>query len=131
MRKDGILNPELEAAIASLGHTEYLVIADCGLPIPEGVPVVDLSLVRGIPTFTQTLDAIKNELVIESCICASEAQEANPGLLSEIKSLLPGVPSKTVPHETFKELTGRARAVVRTGEYKSYANIILVGGVNF
>ena len=54
MRKDGILNPALEAAIASVGHTEYLAIGDCGLPMPEAAKVIDLSLVRGVPCLLYT-----------------------------------------------------------------------------
>ena len=31
MKKDGLLNPQILSAIAAMGHTEYLVIADAGL----------------------------------------------------------------------------------------------------
>ena len=55
MRKTGILNVAICKAIASLGHTEYLVIADPGLPIPEGVQVIDISLVNGVPGFKTCL----------------------------------------------------------------------------
>jgi D-ribose pyranase len=131
LRERGILNPQIEAAIAALGHTEYLAVGDCGLPMPEGIPVIDLSLVRGIPTFSQVLKALAGELVVESYIYAKEADEANPGVVAEIKELLPGIPSASVPHEEFKAMTKKARAIIRTGEYRAYANIILVGGVNF
>ena len=33
MKKDGLLNPQILSAIAAMGHTEYLVIADAGLPV--------------------------------------------------------------------------------------------------
>jgi len=36
-----------------------------------------------------------------------------------------------VPHSELKDLTGRAVAVVRTGEFTPYANVILVSGVVF
>jgi D-ribose pyranase len=36
-----------------------------------------------------------------------------------------------VPHEEFKEKTRSSKAVIRTGEYKPFANIILVSGVTF
>ena len=41
------------------------------------------------------------------------------------------MPYRTVPHEQFKKLLSGAKCVVRTGETSSYANIILIGGVNF
>lgn len=131
MRESGILNPKVAAAVAALGHTEYLAVGDCGLPVPEGVPVIDLSLVRGIPTFIQVLEALKGELVVESFIYASEADEVNPGIVTEIRGVFPGILAFGVPHAEFKELTKKARTIIRTGEYRSYANVILVGGVNF
>ena len=36
-----------------------------------------------------------------------------------------------VSHEAFKKITAGAVAVVRTGEFTPYANIILVAGVVF
>ncbi|GAH44824.1 unnamed protein product, partial [marine sediment metagenome] len=52
-------------------------------------------------------------------------------LYEEVKSLLTGVPIETIPHEELKQLTHSAKAVVRTGEFTPYANVILVSGVVF
>lgn len=41
MLKQGLINRDLLAYAAELGHTDSFVIADCGLPIPEHVPVVN------------------------------------------------------------------------------------------
>lgn len=131
MRKDGILNPALETAIASVGHTEYLAIGDCGLPMPAEAKILDLSLVRGIPTFLQVLEAVKEELVIESFIYAEEADTLNPSFVEAVKQMLPDIPFRKLSHEEFKKETRKARTVIRTGEYTAYANIILVGGTNF
>lgn len=131
MTKSGILNPELCRAIASIGHTQYFVIADPGLPIPEGVQVVDLSLVRGIPSFKDTLKAVSGELVVESYILAEEMKTVSPKLHDETCEILKGLPHSYVPHEELKKLLKDAKAVVRTGETTSFANVILVCGVNF
>lgn len=131
MKKDRLLNPHILSAVASLGHTEYFCIADCGLPIPEGIKVVDISLTAGVPTFMDVLKAVNTELVSESYIVAEEIETVNPQKLAEIKAELGEMPYKTVPHEDFKKLLKNAKCVVRTGETSSYANIILVGGVNF
>ena len=48
-----------------------------------------------------------------------------------VKALLGNTPIDTMPHQTFKEQTRSARAVIRTGEFTPYANIILVAGVVF
>ncbi len=37
MYKTGILNSEISKVLSDLGHTDTIIIADCGLPIPDGV----------------------------------------------------------------------------------------------
>ena len=44
---------------------------------------------------------------------------------------LGAMPVATLPHEAFKAATRGARAVVRTGEFSPYANVILRAGVVF
>ncbi|MEG1269323.1 MAG: RbsD/FucU domain-containing protein, partial [Oscillospiraceae bacterium] len=77
------------------------------------------------------LDAVREELVIESIILASEIDEKNPELEIEIKNRFGAQPAVMVPHEEFKKLTQNSKCIIRTGENTSYANVILVGGVNF
>jgi len=131
MRKTGILNPDIISAIAALGHTDSLVIADAGLPIPEGVPCIDISLSKGIPSFKQVLKAVAKDLVVESFIIAEELPKKNSGVWKEIQSIMEGYHCKKIPHESFKEQTESAKVVIRTGESSPYANIILIAGVNF
>lgn len=131
MKKDRIINPDICRSVAKLGHTEFLVIGDAGLPIPVGCEVVDVSVAKGVPSFFDVFDAVTDELVIESFIFASEAIENNSAFISHIKEKLAGKPSKSVAHQEFKDLMKNAKTVIRTGECSSYANIILVGGVNF
>lgn len=131
MKKDRLLNPMIVSEIAALGHTEYLCIADCGLPIPKGTRIVDVSVSAGIPAFLELLDVVAKELVVESFIVATEIETVNPKMLNDINNTLPGIPYSSVSHEEFKKLVKNAKCVVRTGETSPYANIILVGGVNF
>lgn len=131
MKKDRLLNPEIIKEIAALGHTEYLCVADCGLPIPRGVKVIDVSVSAGLPHLLDVLRAIQSELVIESYILAAELTERNPKLEQEIGRELGDLPCRHVPHETLKQLTSGAKCVIRTGETLSYANVLIVGGVNF
>ena len=51
MRKTGLWHPRLAALVAGLGHTETIVVADAGLPVPPGVEVVQLAVTRGVPAF--------------------------------------------------------------------------------
>lgn len=125
MKKRGVLQPEIIQAIAGMGHGDTLVIADAGLPIPEGVRRIDLALCEGVPSFIQTLKAILEELEVESAVMASEASES---LVGEVEGL---VRVKRITHEEFKQETKKAKAVIRTGEFTPYANIILRSGVVF
>lgn len=47
MKKHGILNSHISKVLSDLGHTDYIVVADAGLPIPEGVTKIDLALKWG------------------------------------------------------------------------------------
>lgn len=65
MKKDKILNSELSYVIAKLGHTQTIVIGDCGLPIPEDIKRIDLAVVAKIPSFEEVFDAILSEMCVE------------------------------------------------------------------
>lgn len=131
MKKRGILNKELNTVFASLGHTDMIVIADCGLPIPEGVTRIDLSLIKGFPSFLSILDPILEELEIEAITIAEEMKEHNPTMYQEIQKRFANTTQHTVSHERLKEMMKSAKAVIRTGEATPYSNIILHSGVNF
>ncbi|TXK90166.1 D-ribose pyranase, partial [Parageobacillus sp. SY1] len=114
MKKRGILNKELSTLLASLGHTDTIVIADCGLPIPNESARIDLSLVKGFPPFLSVLDAILEELEVEAFTLAEEIKIENPVMYENIQQRLASVPMQFVPHEQFKEMTKSAKAVIRT-----------------
>jgi D-ribose pyranase len=131
MKKTSLLQSDLSYVIATLGHLDTLVIADAGLPIPTETVRIDLALTRGVPGGVQTLRVVLEEMKVERVILAEEAKERNPGYLAEVQELLPGVPVEFVSHAEFKTRTASARAIVRTGEFSPYANVILVSGVVF
>lgn len=72
MKKSGILNAQLIGCIAALGHKDLFMIGDAGMPIPKGIPIVDLVLCGGVPTFRQVMDAILEETVVEGYTIADE-----------------------------------------------------------
>ena len=131
MKKTGLLNQPLSEVIAGLGHTDTLVVADAGLPIPAETRRIDLALTKGVPAFLDTLGAVLGEMQVERAIVAEEMLDVSPGIYDAIVDLLGDVPIETVTHLVFKEQTRSARAVVRTGEFTPYANVILVAGVVF
>ena len=131
MKKTTLLQSDLSYVIATLGHMETLVIADAGLTIPPETVRIDLALTRGVPGAIQTLKVVLEEMQVEKVIVAEEAKERNPQFLAAVQELLPDVPIEYLPHIDFKARTASARAVVRTGEFAPYANVILVSGVVF
>jgi len=131
MKKNGILNPQLNRVISEMGHRDILIIADAGLPIPKEVERVDLTLKNGIPSFTEVLRAVLSELEVEEAYVAKEIKEKNPQTLNLVSSLIGMGEVKFITHEELKELSKQARAIVRTGECSPYANIILISGVTF
>ena len=131
MKKTTLLHSDLSYIIATLGHLDTLVIADAGLPIPSETERIDLSLTQGVPGAAQTLKVVLDEMKVEKVILAEEVKERNPKFLADVQELLPEVPFEFVTHAEFKSKTANARAVVRTGEFSPYANVILVSGVVF
>ena len=129
MKRSGILNAQLARALAELGHGHLVVIGDAGLPRPDGVECVDLALELGVPSFAQVLSAVAAELVTEQAVVATEAADANPGVVDLVRQLAgePGL----VSHEELKRLSATARVYVRTGEATPYANVVLRCGVPF
>jgi D-ribose pyranase len=131
MKKSGILQHELVHVIATLGHTDSLVIADAGLPIPREVQRIDLAVTGGIPRFSDVTRAVLDELQVERAVIAREMRVTSPALHADLMALLGTIPVDEVSHDEFKRMTRQARAVVRTGEFTPYANVILISGVVF
>ncbi len=133
MKKIGTLNAHLSRVLAQMGHTDCLVVCDCGLPIPRGSEVVDLALRPGLPGFLDTLDVILEELQVERAIVADELAQSGSGLYRGLMARLEGTAVERVSHEAFKKCTAASpnTAFVRTGEATPYANVILFSGVTF
>ncbi len=132
MKRHGHLNRDVSRILARMGHTDSIVIADCGLPIPNGVECIDLSLALGEPAFLRVLDTVLADLKVERAIFASEAREQNPAMMNRASILAgEGVSVDFVRHERLKELTREARGIIRTGEATPFANVVLYSGVIF
>lgn len=124
-----ILNPRLLAVLAAAGHTDLILIADSGLPIPPGLDVIDLSLVPGTPSFLQVLDAVTGSLAFEAALVAAETGDQE--IYGPLRKRLDHVPVEEIPHDQFKRRVAAARTVIRTGECTPYANVGLIAGVTF
>ncbi|PFZ14021.1 D-ribose pyranase [Bacillus pseudomycoides] len=131
MKKHGVLNSEIAAVLASLGHTDTIVIADCGLPIPDGVKRIDLAVELGKPSFLEVLQVVIDDMAVEKLTLAGEITINNAEVNREVEARLKEATFEYVSHEQFKERTKQAKAVIRTGEATPYANVILHAGVIF
>lgn len=99
------------------------------MPIPAGPRVVDLAFRAGVPSFAEVVEGLLEELVVEGATAASEVREANPAAAELLERRFTRL--AYVPHEELKELSAGARLVVRTGEARPYANVLLRCGVFF
>lgn len=128
MKKGGVINQPITAVIGGLGHTDTLTIADAGLPIPATTQRIDLALTTGVPSFLETLRVVLSEMFVEKALVAEEMQAISPHIYAAVQEILGDTPIELIPHVEFKQATAVSRAIIRTGEFTPYANIILVSG---
>lgn len=133
-----IINPELLATLARMGHGDEIVLADAHFPgethndyvlRADGLKISDL-LSAILPLFE--LDSYVDHPLI--MMAAVEGDELDPTVeesyLKSIHQTNPGI--GTILHIdrfTFYKRTEEAFAVVMTGETSKYGNIILKKGV--
>ncbi|WP_147803703.1 D-ribose pyranase [Alkalicoccus halolimnae] len=129
MQKNGILNRDIAGILAKLGHTDEIVIADCGLPIPDDVLCIDVSLRLGYPDFAEIFKLLMKEMQVEGLVAAEESSTSNSKVTQIIEHQQLFL--TYIPHELFKERTRKAKVIIRTGENTPYANVILQAGVIF
>ena len=131
MKRTTLLHAELSEVIARLGHGDLLVIGDAGLPIPDGPRRIDLAVSANVPRFHDVLAAVLAEMQVEGAMIAEEFAPINPSVHADLRRQLGDTPISLLSHEQFKAATRGARAIVRTGEFSPYANVILRAGVVF
>ncbi len=125
MIKQTIINAELSYALARARHKDAIVICDANMPIPDGSHVIDVSLVRGVPTLIQTMEAILNDLVAERYDVFELMPVYNPEKFQEIQKLIPNLPGGTIGQGALSALMLQAKAVVRTGDFGSCCTMVL------
>lgn len=133
MKKTSLINQPLSAAIAGLGHKDMLAVSDAGLPIPNGPERIDLALRPSVPGFLQTVKSVLEEMEVERAIIADEMADKSPEARRELLAVLEAhnIPVDTVSHSDLKSTVANTKAVVRTGEFTPFCNVILISGVVF
>lgn len=129
MYKTGTLNSNISTVLSQLGHTDQILIADCGLPIPDCVKSIDLALTFGHPSFWDVYTEVCKHMAIEGAIVAEEMKTHNSVLFKNLRNDFSNM--KTVSHDELKIQSQHVKAIIRTGEATPYANIILQSAVLF
>jgi D-ribose pyranase len=131
MKKKGILNREISRVIATMGHYDLLVVADAGLPIPIDADCIDLVVDKDSPTVLQILKLLSSELEVEEFYVAEEGNAMNKSQYLAVEKIFPHASKISIPHSSLKEKVKGAKAVIRTGDFSPYSNVILSSGVSF
>ena len=127
MLKTGILNPAINDLLSRVRHTNTLVISDRGFPFWPEIETVDISLIDGVPTVLQVLQAVRENFIVGQAFMAREFEAANTKTVrSAFARSLTGVPVTFEPHVDFKKRVPSAIGLIRTGDTVQYANMILV-----
>ncbi len=123
---NGIINPQLLSLISRIRHTNTLVIADAAFPFWNMIETVDLTLVRGVPTIPQVLDALLPNWKCGDIWMAEEFLSTNPEEVQEtFESCCRGIRRQFEPHLTFKKRVPSAIGLIRTGDTTAYGNMVL------
>ena len=129
MIQEGILNPRVLELLAHIRHTNTVVIADSDFPYWSDVETVDISLVHGIPTVRDVLDAVHSNFKVGRILQAEEFLSNNPPeVIDSFEQCFAGFLGASVErlsHEEFKKLVPKSIGVIRTGDPTTYGNVIL------
>jgi D-ribose pyranase len=128
MTETGILNREIAAEMARMGHTDTMLIADAGLAIPNTTRVIDLSLDVNVPTVLEVLKTVLKNFSVEKVVLSKATEEVSPARKKDMLALLSaGTPCEVVPHPVLRdEMTKTVKFAIRTGDFTANSNIILV-----
>ncbi|GAA2896468.1 D-ribose pyranase [Microbacterium esteraromaticum] len=131
MKRHGILNAQLSGALATLGHTDLILVVDAGFPIPRDAQRVDLAVAENLPDLRTVIGLIADEVVIEGVVRAEDVTSNNPRLDEWLIQRFPDAEFSTRTHaDVLGALAKQAKVIVRTGAFEPWGNIGLFCGVD-
>jgi len=129
MKEVGIINRDIAAVISEQGHGDLLMITDAGFAIPIEVEVIDISLAENVPSIMDVLNELKNFFSVEKMIMSRETKEVSPTHFKKVSEAYgKNMDVEVIEHSELKELSHHVKAVIRTGDFTAYGNVILVSG---
>lgn len=129
MKEIGILNREIANVISKQGHQDLLMVVDAGFAIPEHIEVVDISLSENNPMMLDVLAELKKYHSVEKMFLAKETQDISPTLFNKISKVWgDDMDIEVVDHSVLKQMAKNVKAVIRSGDFTAFGNVILVSG---
>jgi len=129
MKEVGIVNRDIAAVISEQGHGDLLMVTDAGFAIPQEVEVIDISLSENKPMVMDVLEELNKFFSVEKMYMSNETREVSPSHLKNVSGAFGDkVELETLPHDEIKKLSREVKAVIRTGDFTAYGNVILVSG---
>lgn len=128
MKKSGVLNTYISTLIAEIGQTDMIAIVDASVPIPEETKKIDLALIKGIPSFKDTLNAVLNDMEYSEVLISMEAEEGNKEIYDFVVHEVKEKNNKKVvrvSYEQLKIMLKKCKGVIRCGEATPYASVII------
>ena len=124
---DGLINPLVLSLLSRVRHTNTLVIADAAFPFWPQIETIDLSLVKGVPTVLQVVNATLPNWKCGGAFMAQEFLHHNDRRTrAAFVKACQGVELQFEPHIEFKKRVPDAIGLIRTGDTTMYGNVILV-----
>ena len=118
MKRSKILNAELSHAIATMGHTDLMIVCDAGFPIPDTAWRIDLAITQDLPDLETVLSLIAEEFIAEKVSYAKEMAANNPVLLDKVKRIFPDADHDPIPHtDILGSMAQKAKVITRTGAF--------------
>ena len=129
MKEIGLINRNLAKVVAEQGHQDLLMVVDAGFAIPLGVETIDISLSENNPMVVDVLTVLRKFHSVEKMIVAKQTKETNPSLFNKISSAWGNdIEIEVVEHSELKQISKTVKAVIRTGDFTAFGNVILVSG---
>ncbi|BBQ84693.1 MULTISPECIES: D-ribose pyranase [Enterobacteriaceae] len=133
MRTGRIQHPELAGALATLGHTDIVLVTDAGFPIPANAHRIDLGFWPGTIDVMTILQVLREEIFVEEVHFASEVRDCNPQLYRDLQAVYTGSGAefREASHETLcQQLAQQAKVIIRSGSFNPWANFALVASTD-
>jgi D-ribose pyranase len=105
------------------------MVVDAGFAIPLGVETIDISLRENDPMVLDVLAELRKFHSVEKMILAKQTKEYNPTLFSKITNVWGNnTEIEVIDHSELKQISKTVKAIIRTGDFTAYGNVILVSG---